>query len=93
MSLFDKLFMPRRLMIAGLVAIAGLLIAIAVQLLTPFHTQPYVRTLLVYLMLDYMWATVKRELFPSTAPTNRKNVPNALAFARRARDRFFGRKR
>jgi len=68
MSLFDKLFMPRRLMIAGLVAIAGLLIAIAVQLLTRFDTQPYVRTLLIYLVLDYVWASVKRELFPAKRP-------------------------
>ncbi len=64
MSLIDKLFMPRRLMIAGLVAIAGLLIATMVQMLTPFDTQPYVRTLLIYLVLDYVWASVKREFFP-----------------------------
>ncbi len=64
MSLIDKLFMPRRLMIAGLVAIAGLLIATMVQILTPFDTQPYVRTLLIYLVLDYVWASVKREFFP-----------------------------
>jgi len=64
MSLIDKLFMPRRLMIAGLVAIVGLLIATMVQMLTPFDTQPYVRTLLIYLVLDYVWASVKREFFP-----------------------------
>jgi hypothetical protein len=64
MSLIDKLLMPRRLMIAGLVAIAGLMIAIAVQVSTPFDTQPYVRTLLIYLVLDYVWASVKREFFP-----------------------------
>ena len=64
MSLIDKMFMPRRLMIAGLVAIFGLLIATAVQLLTPFDTLPYVRTLLIYLVLDYVWASVKREFFP-----------------------------
>ena len=64
MSLIDKLLMPRRLMIAGLVAIGGLLIATMVQLLTPFDTQPYVRTLLIYLVLDYVWASVKREFFP-----------------------------
>ena len=64
MSLIDKLFMPRRLMIAGLVAIVGLLVATMVQMLTPFDTQPYVRTLLIYLVLDYVWASVKREFFP-----------------------------
>ena len=64
MSLIDKLLMPRRLMIAGLVFIAGLMIAIAVQVSTPFDTQPYVRTLLIYLVLDYVWASVKREFFP-----------------------------
>jgi len=64
MSLIDKLLMPRRLMIAGLVAIAGLLIATSVQILTPFDTQPYVRTLLIYLVLDYIWASVRREFFP-----------------------------
>ena len=64
MSLIDKLLMPRRLMIAGLVAIAGLLIATMVQMLTPFDTQPYVRTLLIYLVLDYVWASIKREFFP-----------------------------
>ena len=66
MSLIDKLFMPRRLMIAGLVAIAGLLIATMVQVLTPFDTQPYVRTLLIYLVLDYVWASVRREFFPQS---------------------------
>jgi len=64
MSLIDKLLMPRRLMIAGLVAIAGLMIAIGVQVSTPFDTQPYMRTLLIYLVLDYVWASVKREFFP-----------------------------
>jgi hypothetical protein len=64
MSLIDKLFMPRRLMIAGLVAIVGLLIAIAVQFRTSFDTQPYVRTLLIYLVLDYVWASIRREFFP-----------------------------
>jgi len=68
MSLIDKLFMPRRLMIAGLIAIAGLLVAIAVQVTTRFDTQPYVRTLLIYLVLDYVWASVKRELFPARRP-------------------------
>ncbi len=64
MSLTEKLLMPRRMMIAGLVAIAGLMIATMVQFLTPFDTQPYVRTLLIYLVLDYVWASVKREFFP-----------------------------
>jgi hypothetical protein len=64
MSLMDKLFMPRRLMIAGLVASLGLLIATMVQFTTPFDTQPYVRTLLIYLVLDYVWASIKREFFP-----------------------------
>lgn len=64
MSLIDKLFMPRRLMIAGLVAIAGVALALAVQVFTSLDTQPYVRTLLIYLVLDYVWASVKRELFP-----------------------------
>jgi len=64
MSLIDKLFMPRRLMIAGLIAIAGLMVAIVVQFRTPFDTQPYVRTLLIYLVLDYVWASIRREFFP-----------------------------
>jgi hypothetical protein len=64
MSLIDKLLMPRRLMIAGLIAIAGLIIATMVQFLTPFDTQPYVRTLLIYLVLDYVWASIRREFFP-----------------------------
>ena len=64
MSLIDKLFMPKRLTIAGLIAIAGLLIAIVVQFRTTFDTLPYVRTLLIYLVLDYVWASIRREFFP-----------------------------
>lgn len=64
MSLTEKLLMPRRLMIAGSIAIIGVSLALLVQVLTHFDTQPYVRTLLIYLVLDYVWASVKREFFP-----------------------------
>jgi hypothetical protein len=64
MSLTEKLLMPRRLMIAGLVASVGVVIALMVQILTHFDTQPYVRTLLIYLVFDYIWASLKREFFP-----------------------------
>lgn len=67
MSLTDKLLMPRRLMIAGLVACLGVVIALMVQISIHVDTHPYVRSLLIYLWLDYMWATVKREFFPEPA--------------------------
>ena len=65
MSLTDKLLMPRRLMIAGLVACLGVVIALMVQISTHFDTHPYLRSLLIYLLLDYIWATVRREFFPA----------------------------
>ncbi|MGZ3304893.1 MAG: hypothetical protein ACXU8U_03445 [Asticcacaulis sp.] len=63
MSLVEKLVMPRRLMIAALVAIITLCVAIGVQVLTRFDTQPYVRTVFIFLVLEYVWASVKREFF------------------------------
>ncbi len=63
MDLVQKLVMPRRLMIAGLIACAALSVAIAVQTATAFDTVPYVRTVFIYLLLDYIWASVRREFF------------------------------
>lgn len=67
MSLTDKLLMPRRLMIAGLIACLGVVVALMVQVSTHFDTHPYVRSLMIYLLLDYIWATVRREFFPAPA--------------------------
>lgn len=72
MSLTDKLLMPRRLMIAGLVACLGVVVALMVQISTHFDTHPYVRSLLIYLFLDYIWATVRREFFPEPAKKKKR---------------------
>ena len=72
MSLTEKLLMPRRLTIAVLVAILGVTIALAVQIQTHFDTHPYVRSLLIYLVLDYIWASVRREFFPDKPAKRRQ---------------------
>ena len=78
MSLTDKLLMPRRLMIAGLVACLGVVIALMVQIATHVDTHPYLRSLLIYLFLDYIWATVRREFFPELdKPAKKKKRPKA----------------
>lgn len=64
MSLVDKLLMPRKLEIAGWVMIATLWFCIGFQYYTGIETIKMVKTVFIYLVLDYIWASVKREFFP-----------------------------
>jgi len=65
MSFVEKLLLPNKLVIAGLVMIATLAIAILVQYYTAFETTRLVKSVFYYLVLDYIWASVRREFFPS----------------------------
>jgi len=64
MSLVDKLLMPKKLVIAGWVMIATLAICICLQYYTGIETVKLVKTVFYYLVLDYIWASVRREFFP-----------------------------
>ena len=61
MSFVQKLLIPKKLMIAAYVLIATLAIAICVQYFWHFETIKFVKTIVYYLVLDYVWASVKRE--------------------------------
>jgi hypothetical protein len=61
MSLVEKLYLPKKLMIAGWVMIATLAAAITVEYYTAFETVRCVKTVFIYLLLDYAWTTLKRE--------------------------------
>ena len=61
----DKLLMPKKLVIAGCVMIAALSVAIGVEWFTGFDTSRYVRVVFFYLLLDYCWATVRRQWLDS----------------------------
>lgn len=65
MSFVEKLYLPKKLLIAGLVMIATLAIAILVQYYTTLETARVVKSVFYYLVLDYIWASVRREFFPS----------------------------
>ncbi|WP_232037012.1 hypothetical protein [Asticcacaulis excentricus] len=53
--------MPKKILIAGWVMIIALWLAIAVERFTDIETLPFVRTIFIYLVLDYMWATFYRQ--------------------------------
>ncbi|MBW8882301.1 MAG: hypothetical protein JF615_13015 [Asticcacaulis sp.] len=61
MSLLDKLFLPKKLALSGLIMIAALAVAIAIEYFSDFETSRYVKTVFFYLLLDYCWATFRRE--------------------------------
>lgn len=61
MSFAKSLLMPKKILIAGWVMIIALWVAIAIERLTDVETLPFVRTVFIYLVLDYMWATVYRQ--------------------------------
>ncbi|CAL4866263.1 hypothetical protein MMA231_00502 [Asticcacaulis sp. MM231] len=65
MSLVDKLLMPRKLEIAGSVMITTLWFCIGFQYYTGIETIKMVKTVFIYLVLDYIWTSVKREFFPN----------------------------
>lgn len=65
MSIFEKLVMPKRLEIAGWVMIATLWFAIGFQYFTGIETVKLVKTVFYFVVLEYVWASVKREFFPN----------------------------
>ena len=64
MSLTEKLLMPKKLMIAGLVMIATLILCIGLQYFYDIQTVKLVKSVFYYLVLDYIWASIRREFFP-----------------------------
>ncbi|EGF92581.1 putative membrane protein [Asticcacaulis biprosthecium C19] len=63
MTLVEKLVKPKRLIIAGCIMSLVLTVAIAVEYYTNFDTIRYVRTAFYFLVLEYIWASVRREFF------------------------------
>ncbi len=61
MSILTQWLMPKKLTIAAMVLIITLTVAILIQYTTGFETIRYVRTVVYYLILDYAWATIKRQ--------------------------------
>jgi hypothetical protein len=61
MTLVEKLVKPKRLIIAGCIMGFVLAIAILVEFYTDFDTVRYVRTVFYFLILEYVWASVRRE--------------------------------
>ncbi len=61
MSFVEKLVMPKKLRIAAYIMMATLAVASAVEYFIGFHTLPFVRTIGYYLVLDYIWTSIKRE--------------------------------
>ncbi|ESQ77104.1 hypothetical protein [Asticcacaulis sp. AC402] len=63
MTLVEKLVKPKRLIIAGCIMSLVLVFAIVIEYYTVFDTSRYVRTAFYFLVLEYIWASVKREFF------------------------------
>ncbi|ADU13629.1 hypothetical protein [Asticcacaulis excentricus] len=61
MSFAQSILMPKKILIAGWVMIITLWVAIAVERFTDVETLPFVRTVFIYLVLDYMWSTFYRQ--------------------------------
>ena len=61
MSFVEKLWFPKKIVIGGWILIATLAIAIGLQVFAHMETFRLVKTVIYYLVLDYAWATVKRE--------------------------------
>jgi hypothetical protein len=51
-------------MIAGLVMIATLILCIGLQYYYDIQTVKLVKTVFYYLVLDYIWTSIRREFFP-----------------------------
>ncbi|HVZ30113.1 MAG TPA: hypothetical protein VG839_06935 [Asticcacaulis sp.] len=61
MSLLQKLLIPSKLWAAAWVMEIALIIAIGVEYFLGIHTLPYVLTVFYYLLLDYVWTSIRRE--------------------------------
>ena len=63
MSFVEKLLMPKKLLIAAYVMMATLSLAICAEYFLNFETIRIVKTVAFYLILDYIWTSVRREWF------------------------------
>lgn len=63
MSFVEKLLMPKKLLIAAYVMMATLSLAICAEYFFNFETIRIVKTIAFYLILDYIWTSVRREWF------------------------------
>ncbi len=61
MSFVQKFLLPKKLLTAAYILMATLIVAIAVEYFTDFETIRFVKTIVYYLILDYAWATIRRE--------------------------------
>lgn len=57
----SRFLMPKKLMIAAWVMIITLCAAMTFQYYTGMETIRFVMTVFYYLLLDYAWATIRRE--------------------------------
>lgn len=62
MSILQKLLIPAKLWAAAWVMEITLIVAIGVEYVWHIHTLPYVMTVFYYLLLDYVWTSIRREL-------------------------------
>lgn len=63
MSLVEKLLMPKKLLIAAYVMMATLSLAICVEYFLHWETIRIVKSVFFYLVLDYIWTSVRKEWF------------------------------
>ncbi|WP_443748615.1 hypothetical protein [Asticcacaulis solisilvae] len=63
MSLVEKLLMPKKLLIAAYVMMATLSLAICAEYFLHFETFRIVKSVFFYLILDYIWTSVRKEWF------------------------------
>lgn len=65
MSLADKLIMPKKLLVAAYVMMLTLWVAIGLEYFTDWPTFKLVKTVFYFLVLEYVWTSVRREFFSS----------------------------
>lgn len=65
MSLADKLIMPKKLLVAAYVMMLTLWVAIGLEYFTDWATFKLVKTVFYFLVLEYVWTSVRREFFSS----------------------------
>ncbi len=61
MSFMQKFLLPKKLLTAAYILMVTLIVAIGYEYFTDFETARFVKTVIIYLLLDYAWATIKRE--------------------------------
>ena len=63
MSLVEKILMPKKLLMAAYVMMATLSLAICVEYFLHWETFRVVKSVVFYLVLDYIWTSVRKEWF------------------------------